>query len=118
MGVFESALRNSGKVMKAGVLPKEIGIKMRPLCPGAPLSLTTTVVRSAHMELDTGWGHVCILVVPRAGGACGPAGGILSDASPAVYGFLVESTAQYEPCSFNTLQELYLVSQTLPNPQS
>ena len=103
MGVFESALRNSGKVMKAGVLPKEIGIKMRPLCPGAPLSLTTTVVRSAHMELDTGWGHVCILVVPRAGGACGPAGGILSDASPAAYGFLVESTAQYEPCSFNTL---------------
>ena len=53
MGVFESALWNSGKVMKAGVLPKEIGIKMRPLCPGAPFSLTTTVVRSAHI----GAGH-------------------------------------------------------------
>ena len=35
MGVFETALRNSGKVMKAGILPKEIGIKMRSL-PGGP----------------------------------------------------------------------------------
>ena len=61
MGVFETALRNSGKVMKAGILPKEIGIKMRSLCPGAPLSFITTVFRNAHGELDTGWGPVCIL---------------------------------------------------------
>ena len=54
MGVFESALRNSGKVMKAGLLPKEIDIKMMPLCLGAPFNFITTVVRNAHRELDTG----------------------------------------------------------------
>ena len=69
MGVFESALRNSGKVMKAGLLPKEIEIKMMPLCLGAPFNFITTVDRNAHSEQDTGWEHVCILACAKNWGS-------------------------------------------------